>query len=73
MEGNGIADWLFSEGNVQLGLVASVELLDGDGVNIGGGDMQPTLKLNIKISNIRAAKICLIFFSILPGGYYKAV
>ena len=65
MEGSGVADWLFSEGNVQLGLVGSVELVDGGGVDIWGGDTEQALKLNVKISSIRAIEICLIIFGIL--------
>ena len=37
MEGSDVAGWPLSEGNVQLGLVCSVELVDGAGVGDGVG------------------------------------
>jgi hypothetical protein len=68
MEGSGVTDWLFPEGNVQLGLVCSGELVGG-GVDIWGRNMEQALELNVKTSSITMVRICLRLLSISTVAY----
>lgn len=73
MEGNGVAAWLLSEGNVQSGLVYSLELVGGDEVGDWGGSMEHPLETKIRLISVNVIRIYLIFLAFCITIYYITV
>lgn len=74
--GNGAVGESSFAGNVQLGLVCSVELVGSIGADEfeagdSGENKEHPLVLSIKITSDSAVRIYLIFFGILSVGYYN--
>jgi hypothetical protein len=68
--GKVIVGVLFSDGNVQAGVVCWVEPSGLGGIDIWGGNREQALILSVSVISIRINRKYLILLSIFVFGYY---
>ena len=65
-----VGGWV-SEGNVQSGFVFGFELLGCGGVGVGLVYIMQELVINVRVNNIKAARVHSIFLDIFTIAYYN--